>query len=287
MNFPPSLSARLASLLEQLGFRPRGVRRQKLGGVSAPGLAPREVTVYVPPGYRRGQSAPLLVALDGQTMPQWRLGPTLRSLIETGAIEPPVVLAVAASPERIDEYAVAGVLDFAARGRLAAQFQNYLTEALLPAVRGKFGAGMEPARTGIFGASMGGLCAFDTAWRHPEVFGFAGVFSGSLWWRSDDTSPFAQQASRLIHQRVRETARKPALRLWFQAGTADEREDRDGNGVIDALQDTTELIDELVANGFRRGDDVVNTETPGGEHNERTWSRELPNFLRWALPPQP
>ena len=46
-----------------------------------------------------------------------------------------------------------------------------------------------------------------------------------------------------------DTAAKPPLRLWFQAGTRDEAEDRDGNGVIDAIQDTTELIDELAAKG--------------------------------------
>jgi predicted alpha/beta superfamily hydrolase len=75
--------------------------------------------------------------------------------------------------------------------------------------------------------------------------------------------------------------------LWFQAGTRDETADRDGNGVIDAIQDTTELIDELVKKGFRRGEDVVYHELPGGEHHESTWARALPEFLRWACPPRP
>jgi enterochelin esterase-like enzyme len=286
MQHPPSLSTRLIHLLEWMGFWRGGVRREMFGDLAVPGLTPREVTIYLPPNFRPGRRAPLLVALDGQTMPQWRLAPALRELVETGAIEPPVVLAVPASAERIDEYGAAGVLDFAGRGRLAARFQNYLAFALLPAVRARYGAGLEPAQTGVFGASMGGLCAFDTAWRHPEVFGFAGIFSGSLWWRSDDSSAAAQQASRLMHRRVRELIRKPPLRLWFQAGTADEMADRDGNGVIDAIQDTTELIDELVAGGFNRGDDVVYTQTPGGEHHEATWALELPGFLRWALPPR-
>jgi enterochelin esterase-like enzyme len=284
MQHPPSLSYRLDCLVEWMGFGRGGIRREMLGDLSVPGLAPREVTVYLPPDFRRGQRSPLLVALDGQTMPQWQLVPALVEAIASGAVEAPVVLAVPASADRIDEYGAAGVLDFAGRGRLATRFQNYLTYAMLPAVRARYGAGLDPARTGIFGASMGGLCAFDTAWRHPEVFGFAGVFSGSLWWRADDSSPAAQQASRILHRRVRETGRKPALRLWFQAGTADETADRDGNGVIDAIQDTTELVDELEANGFRPDRDVAYTETAGGEHNEQTWARELPDFLRWALP---
>src|SRR5258708_29171907 len=133
---------------------------------------------------------------------------------------------------------------------------------------------------------MGGLGALGAAGRRPQVVGFGGIFSGSLWWRADNSSVAAQQASRIAHRRVRETKARPELRLWFQAGTRDETADRDGNGVIDAIQDTTELVDELVAKGFRRGDDVAYHESDGGEHHESTWARALPEFLRWALPPR-
>jgi enterochelin esterase-like enzyme len=44
------------------------------------------VTVYLPPGYdvTRAQPYPLLLALDGQTMPQWRLAETLDELVAAG-----------------------------------------------------------------------------------------------------------------------------------------------------------------------------------------------------------
>jgi enterochelin esterase family protein len=253
------------------------------------GLAPRRVTVYLPPGYdpARPQPYPLLVALDGQTMPQWRLAETLDELVGARAIEPVVVAAVPASSERIEEYGTAGQLDFAGRGRHAKAFQDLLMGEVLPWLRENHPVATDAARTGIYGASMGGLGAFDVAWRRPQVFGFAGIFSGSLWWRADNSSVAAQQASRIAHRRVRETKARPALRLWFQAGTRDETADRDGNGVIDAIQDTTELVDELVTKGFRRGDDVAYHEIAGGEHHESTWARALPEFLRWALPPSP
>lgn len=250
------------------------------------GIAPRRMTVYLPPGYdaTRAQPYPLLLALDGQTMPQWRLAETLDALVGAGAIEPVVVAAVPASVERMDEYGMAGQLDFAGRGRQAKAFQDLLAGEVLPWVRERHQVATDAAHTGIFGASLGGLCAFDTAWRRPQVFGLAGIFSGSLWWRADDSSVAAQQASRLAHRTVREAATRPALRLWFQAGTRDEAADRDGNGVIDAIQDTTELVDELVAKGFRCGDDVAYHELEGGEHHESTWARALPEFLRWAWP---
>ncbi len=250
------------------------------------GIAPRRVTVYLPPGYdaTRAQPYPLLLALDGQTMPQWRLAETLDELVGAGTIKPVVVAAVPASAERMDEYGMAGQLDFAGRGRQAKAFQDLLAGEVLPWVRERHQVATDAAHTGIFGASLGGLCAFDTAWRRPQVFGLAGIFSGSLWWRADDSSVAAQQASRLAHRTVRDTDIRPALRLWFQAGTRDEAADRDGNGVIDAIQDTTELVDELAAKGFRRGYEVVYHELEGGEHHESSWARALPEFLRWAWP---
>lgn len=278
------LSAPLKNLLARMGFGRRGYHREMLGDLASPGLAKRDVRIFLPPGFKRGTRLPLLIGLDGQFLARWKLVETLDRLAAAGAIEPPVVATIPASAERPQEFATAGVLDYGGRGKLAGKFQDYLTTALLPALRSRYGAGFEPAKTGIFGASLGGLSAFDVTWRHPELFGFAGIFSGSFWWRTDDTNVETQQNSRIVHQRVRESVVRPDARFWFQAGTEDETEDRDGNGVIDAIQDTTELIDELVAKGFGRGRDVTYVETPGGRHDFPTWAQELPAFLQWALP---
>jgi enterochelin esterase-like enzyme len=252
------------------------------------GVAPRAVEIYLPPGYdaARARAYPLLLALDGQTMPRWRLAETLGALVNDGEIEPVIVAAVPASAERIDEQAVAGTLDHAGRGRRAKAFQELLAGVALPWLRENYHVAEGPGRTGIFGASMGGLCAFDTAWRRPQIFGTAGIFSGSLWWRSDDSSVAARQASRIVHRNVRTATKRPRLRLWFEAGTRDETADRDGNGVIDAIQDTQELITELEKIGFRREFDVAYRQIEGGEHHEATWAAALPDFLRWALPPR-
>ncbi len=262
-------------------------RIEQTGVMAVRGVTPRPVKVYLPPHYddSRRRPYPLLVALDGQTMPQWRLEETLTGLVGAGQIEPVVVAAVPASAERIEEYGTADAPDFAGRGRQAKAFQDLLAGMVLPSIRECYHVTDGPAGTGIFGASMGGLCAFDSAWRRPQVFGFAGVFSGSLWWRTDDSSAVAQQDSRIVHKNVRDAVDKPPLRLWFQAGTADETADRDGNGVIDTVQDTLDLMDELEAKKFQRDADMTYHEIADGEHNESTWARALPQFLRWMLPP--
>jgi len=266
-----------------LGWATAGAREERLELSWPANLRPREIRVYRPASGVRPDT-PLLVALDGQTMPQWKLTEAIGAVEREGRLAAPLVVAIAATTERIEEYGLAGRPDHAGRGRKAGAFQEFMVREVVPAVRKRHGLELTPARAGVFGASMGGLAALDLAWRHPEVFGFAGVFSGSLWWRGDDSSAAAQQRSRLMHERVRDTALPPPLRLWFQAGTRDETDDRDGNGVIDAIQDTTELMDELRSRGWRDGRELAYVQVEGGEHNEATWALALPLFFDWALP---
>lgn len=282
------LRARLGRILVTLGVGELAAiaREETLPPLPNDALAPREIRLYLPESGVRADT-PVLFALDGQNLPAWQLAETVAALGQAGAIRVPLVVAIPNSPQRLDEYGLRGALDHQGRGKLAAEFQRYVIEQVLPAVAARYGLRLAPERTGIMGASLGGLSAFDLAWHRPDVFGFAGVFSGSLWWRGEDGDWQAHQRSRLAHRLVRDTARAPRLRLWFEAGTADETDDRDGNGVIDAIQDTTELIDELEAKGFRRGRDVAYHEIAGGQHNEATWARALPVFLRWAFPVPP
>jgi iron(III)-enterobactin esterase len=256
---------------------------ETLAGLDFGGLAPRPVEVYLPPGGVT-PATPVLVALDGQNMRAWRLEEALAGLAARGGRTPPLVVAIPASDVRLDEYGLAGQPDYAGRGKWTGEFQRVVIGVVLPAVRARYGLTPEPARTGVMGSSLGGLAAFDLAWLHPEVFGFAGIFSGALWWRGDDSSPAARQRSRLVHQLVRETKQPPRLRLWFEAGLKDETDDRDGNGVIDAVQDTTELLADLERQGYRRGADLAYVELANGEHNEKTWAQALPGFLEWVLP---
>jgi enterochelin esterase family protein len=280
---PPPDSTLLRRLSGWLQGHP-AVRTEKLRAVWSPQLGNRRtITVYLPPGYSDDREHPLLVVHDGQDMDAWKLAGALARQHAAGRITP-VVAALPALPHRVQEYGTAGRPNVHGQGARAAEFQAFVTDTVVPLLRRRYQLWRNPAHTALLGASLGGLSAFDLAWRRPDLFGLAGVFSGSFWWRTSDASAAEQQASRIVHQIVRETARRPPLRLWFQAGTRDEEEDRDGNGVIDAIQDTTELIDELVAKGFQRGRDVVYRETAGGRHHPTTWAQELPEFLHWAFP---
>ncbi|NJM08249.1 esterase family protein [Candidatus Gracilibacteria bacterium] len=169
-------------------------------------------------------------------------------------------------------------------GGRASLYTRFVLEELVPYVQTQYHLLRGAHNRAIMGASLGGLSAFDIGWRHPEHFGTIGVFSGSFWWRSDDSSLAAKVSSRIAHALVRERRRHTKLRFWFEAGLYDETADRDGDGVIDAIQDTIELIDELVRGGYERGADLVYREV-AGDHSPATWAEYLPEFLTWAFGP--
>jgi enterochelin esterase-like enzyme len=206
----------------------------------------------------------------------------LDSLQQAGAMAPALVVAVHAT-ERVLDYGTAGIPNAQGLGARAGRYQRFLLDELMPAIDARYRVARGPATTAVMGWSLGGLSAFDLAWRHPERFGTVGVFSGAFWWRTDDSSPAAKQASRIMHRRVRETTTHPTVRMWFETGLQDESADRDGDGVIDAVQDTEELLAVLTRKGYRRGLDMVHL-TVEGRHDLPTWKRLLPEFLVWAYP---
>jgi enterochelin esterase-like enzyme len=244
----------------------------------------RTIDVFLPRGYadERERVFPVLYANDGQDMEAVDLSRQLDSLQEAGAMEPTIVVAIHAT-ERVRDYGTAGTPNAQGLGDRAALYERFVLEELMPEINAKYRTAQGPAYTAIMGWSLGGLSAFDLAWRHPDQFGLAGVFSGSFWWRTSDATVESKQASRVMHQRVRETEPKPRIRAWFETARMDENSDRDGDGVIDSIQDTEELVNELVRRGFRRGVDVVHL-TVEGKHDLGTWKRLLPEFLVWVYP---
>jgi enterochelin esterase-like enzyme len=245
----------------------------------------RTVDVFLPPGYADDTSMtyPVLYANDGQDMEAVDLAGILDSLARARAMRPVIVVAVHAT-ERVQDYGTAGIPNAQGLGARSERYQEFLLQELMPAVEARYRITAGRSGTAIMGWSLGGLSAFDFAWRHPDRISTVGVFSGSFWWRTDDSSPQARQASRIMHRRIRDTAGRPALRMWFETGRLDESADRDGDGVIDSIQDTEELLDELARKGYRRGTDMVHLIVEG-RHDLTTWKRLLPEFLTWAYPP--
>ena len=244
------------------------------------------VSVFLPPSHSIYRKEPyhLLILNDGQDAEALQLGATLRKLYRKRRMAMTVVAAVHAG-DRMEEYGTIGRPDYKGRGSRANAYALFLTTQLLPYLREGYHAGHSPETTAIAGFSLSGLAAFDFAWHHPHLVHSVGVFSGSLWWRAKPYSPAAPDADRIVHTHVAESEPRQGLRFWFQCGTDDEPDDRNGNGIIDSIDDTLDLMHLLEKKGYRRGKNIEYVEVEGGKHDQATWAAVLPAFLEWGMRP--
>ncbi|WP_259404242.1 alpha/beta hydrolase-fold protein [Hymenobacter sp. HSC-4F20] len=244
---------------------------------------PVRLEVVLPPGYDAAASAPypVLCLNDGQDLWRLRLPATLRELYRRGELRPFVLVAVHAH-ERIQEYGTASQPDYMGRGSRAGHYAYFIREELLPHVQQHYHVSADPEQVVWAGCSLGGLAAFDFVWHNPGVARRAGAFSPSFWWRRRALDDGYTDADRIMHGLVRATQPHPQHQFWLQTGTLDETNDRNQNGIIDSIEDTLDLMALLARQGLPEAA-VRYAEVVGGRHNQLTWARLLPDFLRWAF----
>lgn len=244
-----------------------------------------KVEVWLPRGRTKGkcQDCRVLIANDGQDMRAVHLREALDSLQAHRLIGPVVVVGIHAGT-RMQDYGIADKPDYLGRGGLAGKYSRFVTREVLPFIQKEFRTLTGAENTAIMGFSLGGLSAFDMAWRNPQVFGKAGVFSGSFWWRAKGYDNGYTDADRIMHQVVDSTASSVRKQqYWFEVGTMDETSDRNHDGIIDAIGDTRELIEAMEKKGLTEGKDITYVEVEEGHHNPKTWGEALPGFLTWAF----
>lgn len=240
------------------------------------------LTLLLPLNWQHAGPLHLLLLNDGQDIPALKMKETLAHLYERDRLLPLMVAGIHAG-ERLQEYGTARMPDIRRRGRKATDYTRFVLLELMPFIRHLMRT-EQFASVAFAGCSLGGLSALDIAWHHPEVFHKVGAFSGSFWWRNAHLGPhYNDDKHRIMHQIIRQSAERPDLRFWFQAGTLDEAADRNNNGIIDAIDDTVDLIRELEEKGYRRPDDIRYVEMVGGRHDTATWAKAMPGFLTWAF----
>ena len=242
------------------------------------------LTIVLPPDYQtNGVAYPVLYLNDGQDLPRLHMTTVLDSLYRKKAIRPFVLVAIHAG-DRIQEYGTAARADYMNRGSKAALYTDFVLTELLPYIKKRYHVRTEADQSVFAGFSLGGLSAFDIVFHHSDHFSRAGVFSGSFWWRSKSTEDgYRDETDRIMHDLVRKGAYHRTLKFWFETGTEDETSDRNNNGIIDAIDDTTDLMDELVKKGYDRDNAIHYVEIKGGKHDQETWSAIMPDFLTWAF----
>ncbi|HEV2540269.1 MAG TPA: alpha/beta hydrolase-fold protein [Frateuria sp.] len=277
--------------------------------LSAPAFAPERihVSVYLPPDYARSNARyPVLYANDGQDMAAVGLQATLAQLYGEHAIEPIIVVAIDMLHDRASGYglsdrrrgqSVVGGSVIGPIGLRAADYSSWVATSLVPYVDAHYRTRADARQRAVMGWSLGALNAFNLGWQYPEVFGKVGAMSPSFWLAGDRSNAAAVQRSRLAQAMVDRGPKRDGLQFWFAAGTAEETNDRDHDGVIDVIDDLHDLVDGYRGSGVQRRGlrqlgystsgadaDVTVFLLPGGRHQQASWAKMLPVFLRWAFP---
>ena len=246
------LSSRLTSL-------PQVIRVE----LEAEAFAPDKVklAILLPPGYDPTAAVdyPVLYLNDGQDAAAVELEPTLARLYAEDAMEKIIVVAIDMLPDRMGTYglsdrvaqrSVIGDSRFGPIGSRAHDYSEWIAGELVPYIDVHYRTRRAPDSRSVLGWSLGGLNAFNLGWEYPDVFGQVGAFSPSFWLSSERTDAASVQRTRLAQGRVEAGPKRAGSRFWFAVGTAEETDDRDGDGVIDAVDDTLDLARGLEQLGY-------------------------------------
>jgi enterochelin esterase family protein len=126
------------------------------------------VTLYLPAGFSRTKTYPLLVVHDGGEFLQYAAAKTvLDNLIHRGEI-PPMIAAFLHPKDRLVEYAN------------SAEHANFLTNELLAHLEMEFPLTGDRSGRMLLGASFGAVAALSTAYASPATYGSLILLSGSF-----------------------------------------------------------------------------------------------------------
>ena len=242
-----------------------------------------KVDFYLPLNIEQPKEMSLLLINDGQDLVSMGFDKLLDQLHQQHLISPLLCVGIHCGEDRKNEYGMMMSVDYKGRGTKASQYSRFIFEELLPYIYGSYS--LDSLKEKAFaGFSLGGLSALDITWNNPGVFQKVGVFSGSLWWRSKDRNDkdYNENNDRLMHRQIRNGQYYPGLKFFFQCGELDEFEDRNRNGVIDSIDDTIDVMKELLAKGYLEGRDMQYLQLPDGKHDVASWARSLPVFLQWG-----
>jgi len=242
------------------------------------------VDIYLPPQYGKDKNKfyPTVYFNDGQDIARMNMNTMLDNLFLENKIQETIIVGIYANENRMQEYGTAQQSDYKNRGSLASNYSDFVVHELMPFIQTEYKSSSDKNNNYIAGFSLGALSAFDILWSHPDCFSKVGVFSGSLWWRDRPYDILDPEDGRIIHNIVRQSNYVENLKFWFEVGTHDEDEDRNRNGIIDAIDDTLDLIDTLAKLGYKPHSDISYNEIEGGEHTVETWKNIMPQFLQWT-----
>lgn len=251
--------------------------------VRLPGLDRRaDISVWLPPGYRRGtQRYPVVYLHDGGNLFDVRTsfaGTTWRAdeaftWLHTQGLDA-IAVGVPCSPDRrIEEYAP--YLSEQVRSRepglgapAADDYVDFLTDHLKPWVDTTLRTRPEREHTLTAGSSMGGVVSMHAWVRRPDVFAGIGAFSTAFWVPGE---PQLLEIERAV------AAPHPPTRVYLDVGGRETPDDPERQ--LAYRTDTERVVAALQSAAVP----VRYTYDSAAPHFESAWAERLPAALDWLL----
>jgi predicted alpha/beta superfamily hydrolase len=237
----------------------------------------RDLIVYTPPGYaeQSWRRFPALYLHDGQNLfdgatsfipgQDWHVGATADYCIQSGEVEPLIIVGMYNTKARIREYTPTHVPRLG--GGRADRYAKFLIDEVKPFVDREYRTLSGSQHTGIGGSSLGGLVSLYLGLKYSRIFGKIAALSPSVWWNQQVIHRFAQAA-----------AIEPRPRIWLDIGT------REGPRIVPQVE---QFRDVLLQKGWKLGNDLHFERIEGAEHNELAWAQRVGPFLRFLFPARP
>jgi predicted alpha/beta superfamily hydrolase len=240
----------------------------------------------------------ILVAFDGQNVldkrniginphqrATWKLAQSAIRIAELKDLTPPTVICIYHTPYdfdpigRLREYTPARFMnkkedwvnesfglykgdvgDFVDR-LTSEDLLNSITEEIVPSITDRIGQSINPAKTALLGASMGGLAAIYGVIQKPNFFHTALSFSPH-WVIGGDAL-----AEKMMNQYPAPGNHK----LWMSRGT---------KGLDAKYEQSQKIADQRIrSRGYSDGRNLITKVLNRGAHSNATWARYVPGAL--------
>lgn len=251
-------------------------------------VAPRDVDVWLPPGYDADATTryPVIYMHDGQNVfdpatsfggVPWDADEAMRRLIASGRTKGAIIVGIWNTPARFAEYLPQQAVTSEAYDRLVADFRlrpdppkgddylKFLVTELKPFIDRTYRTKPDRANTLTMGSSMGGLISAYAICRYPEVFGGAGCIS----------THFPLGDGIVADWLAGKIPRAGGHRVWFDFGTRtlDHNYEPYQRRVDAAMRQA----------GYAEGRDWITRKFAGAEHSERSWRERVDQPLAFLL----
>jgi predicted alpha/beta superfamily hydrolase len=251
------------------------LERHRFHSAILPNPYDRAVSVYLPEAYAADPNRrfPVFYLHDGQNLfddrtsyvpgHTWRAHTTADRLVESGEIEPVILVGVANSGlGRMAEYTP--TRDFRLGGGEGHAYGRLLIEELKPLLDREYRTLPGPESTALGGSSLGGLITLFLGFEHPEAFGKLAVLSPSIWWNNRSILSF-----------VEAPISRPHLRIWLDIGTGEGEKH---------VRYTDQLFKLLKRKGWQEDVDLAYQRVPDAYHSEDAWAERFDDVLRFLFP---